>query len=506
MAMKLPLLVALAGLGAPWGAEARHLRKPQGLTMSVLPMHTYRHDCGRKHPVSLVAAKVSTRIPGAGMEPNLIVPFETVLKDSFFKVDCVADFMFTHGDKFGDAKHEYLLAGVANVSIVHYDAHVAKEDRQEMTHEVCFSFCRTVPDMNYFGIKNGRDCYCMTFYQAMAEDDESMCDEVCDGDPVIMCGGKTKSSIFGMHACGNTAEQLKTTKGKVSEMGKEMMGLKSSVSDLSAGMQEMAAEWQKMLGDAGDPGASDLMQTAKVFAGELEHAASDADKLSKTMQSLAETAKGMKDADLTDAAQMKDAEGVLEAMEEAITQGAATTEELESLLAQASPNITGQGNTSQRYYPIMYFVDKTYSAEPTTCTGTAAEKPMVGSMDQCARACDADVQECVGFSFFPGTGDDEENGLCFMMSKVETVKFWAGCSSDEATPEQVQSDGPGGPAIGPPQHVIDAHKPSTPTVDASQVKCMVKLAEFEGDSLKPNPSGKCDICLEEAAKIDRCFV
>eukprot|EP00972_Heterocapsa_arctica_P071587 10576471-Heterocapsa_arctica.AAC.1 len=63
----------------------------------------------------------------------------------------------------------------AGVSIVHYSEVVPKEDRKPMSHEVCFSFCRTVPDMNFFGIHNGRDCYCEPYYQA-TESDGSLLD------------------------------------------------------------------------------------------------------------------------------------------------------------------------------------------------------------------------------------------------------------------------------------------------------------------------------------------
>merc|ERR1719215_308198 len=338
-----------------------------------------------------------------------------------------------------------------------------------MTHEVCFSFCRSVPDMGFFGITNGRECYCMTYYKPMA-DDSSQCDEVCDGNPGTICGGKTKSSIFGMHTCDNTAEQLATTEGKMSEVKDEMTGLQTNISYLSGSMQANAAAWQTRLGNAGDPGASNLMQTAKEFAGEMEHAAGAAGKVAETMNSLSESITALKEADLTAAAQIKQAEGALQSMEEATTQGVAATEELEALLAQASPSVTHQVNASQQYYPIMYFVDKSYDSVPSTCTGSVAGRPMVGTMDHCARACDADIHECVGFSYFPG-GVDGDSGLCFMMSKFKTVKYWAGCAAEEA----------------------------------SQARCMVKFAEFEGDTLKPNPSGKCDICLEEASKADRCF-
>jgi hypothetical protein len=40
---------------------------------------------------------------------------------------------------------------------------------------------------------------------------------------------------------------------------------------------------------------------------------------------------------------------------------------------------------------------------------------------------------------------------------------------------------------------------------AGDTKCMVKFSDFEGTTLKPNPSGKCDNCLREATKADRCF-
>jgi len=82
-------------------------------------------------------------------------------------VDCVKDYMYYRGDKFGDNKHDYKLANTSAVSIVHYEAFVAKEDRVEMTQKVCFEFCRTVPNMGFFGIVNGRGCYCTPYFQAM---------------------------------------------------------------------------------------------------------------------------------------------------------------------------------------------------------------------------------------------------------------------------------------------------------------------------------------------------
>jgi len=133
------LLVApVAGIRPRSNASRTSSRLP-GMSLATLPMHMYRQDCWQRHPVAFMAAKragVETHsagkaarkaaLPGAGL--GEIVPFETVLKDGYYPVDCLADYMFTHGDKFGDTADEYELASVSNVSIVHYSAVVPRED------------------------------------------------------------------------------------------------------------------------------------------------------------------------------------------------------------------------------------------------------------------------------------------------------------------------------------------------------------------------------------------
>merc|ERR1740133_654605 len=50
-----------------------------------------------------------------------------------------------------------------------------------MTQKVCFEFCRTVPNMGFFGVVNGRGCYCTPYFKPM-ESDSSQCDAVCEGE------------------------------------------------------------------------------------------------------------------------------------------------------------------------------------------------------------------------------------------------------------------------------------------------------------------------------------
>merc|ERR1719486_1660451 len=74
-----------------------------------------------------------------------------------------------------------------------------------MTQKVCFEFCRTVPNMGFFGIVNGCGCYCTPYFTPM-ESDSSQCDSVCEGENTLMCGGKSKSSVFAMHMCDSTKD------------------------------------------------------------------------------------------------------------------------------------------------------------------------------------------------------------------------------------------------------------------------------------------------------------
>jgi len=106
-------------------------------------------DCGRSNPLHIQPnAAGFLQNPGAGIDP--FKPFHVVLKSGYLKADCVKDYMYVHGDKFGKGKHDYKLGSSAGVSIVHYNDWVPKEDRQKMTPKVCFQFCRSVPDMGFF--------------------------------------------------------------------------------------------------------------------------------------------------------------------------------------------------------------------------------------------------------------------------------------------------------------------------------------------------------------------
>jgi len=408
------------------------------------------------------------------MDPSSITPFATVLKDGYLQVECVKDYLFEYGDKFGDNKFSYALGDVSNVSIVHYSALVPREDQQPMTHGTCFAFCRTVPDMLFFGIRNGRECYCAPYYKPM-EDDSSMCDAVCEGDPTSMCGGKSKSSIFSMHQCNDAATELADAKGRMVDVRAVMTALASNLTSASADMQSTAVALQQSFGNVGDPAASDLMQSAKVFAGRLETAANESGRLDIQMATLLTEEAGLAGADLTDFAVSTQAEELIRNMEKATVDGEAKTEEME-LLAEAavSGNLSG---AAAQYYPVMYFVDQNKTDLPSTCSGDAAGSPMLGTLDECAASCDAKVGSCVGFSYFPHASGD----LCFHFSHFTSATVYTGCAGTGAL--FLQRAG----------------------AAANATQCMAKLQHFSGTTLAPDGSGKCEQCLKKVTEANRCF-
>merc|ERR1719473_1369946 len=215
-----------------------------------------KKDCWKKRPVAMtqLAAKVykiNLTNPGAGMDVESQKGYGTVTKDGFMEVSCVKDYMYSHGDKDGPNKHEYEIGSSSNVSIVHYSMLVPKEDQSSMSAEVCFEFCRTVPDMLFFGLTAGRECYCLPFFQQMAGD-SSKCDAVCEGNPTTMCGGMAKSSIFEMHFCDSTAGDLADAAEKASTLMEELEPKKKVALSDAESLQKAAEAGQSTFGNAGD--------------------------------------------------------------------------------------------------------------------------------------------------------------------------------------------------------------------------------------------------------------
>lgn len=417
-----------------------------------------KHGCGK-------ISKHFAKNPGAGL--GEIIPFEESFKDGFMMVDCVKDSLLEFGDKFGDGKFSYKMGETANISIVHYADVVTKEDAEPMTHEVCFGFCRSLEEMNFFGITNGRDCYCAPYYK-QAAGDSSMCDVVCDGNPSMMCGGKTKSSVFSMHACNDAQENRADASAAALEMQSTLKEKAGNISKTSLAMQSAAVSLQDIFGKVGDSIATDLCQGAKVYAGKLQHAGEDGSSLADSILDLDNKATGLS------GGAAPEIEKAIKAVVEVTAKAEAAVKSLAKLEDEAiAPE--SETNASALYYPAMYFVDKKFVDRPSICGGVIVGEPVLGDYEGCAEACEKIVGKCVGFTYM-ATADA---GLCFMFSTLTTATYYTGCGKSEFLQAKFK--------------------------EGTEAKCAVKMSKFEGLTLKPDPTGNCKLCLKEAKKADRCF-
>jgi len=513
------------GMGMGKG-HGKHGHKKQGKTGMGDHKHHHRGECWEHRPVHSKFAKASfmqleqeqtprslqdphLALPGAGMHPDDIEPFQMVTKDGFLMVACVKDAMLEHGDKFGNGKHRYKMGDVSNVSIVHYKEIIPKEDREKITINRCFDFCRTVPNMVYFGLQNGRDCYCSPYYKPMAGEN-SNCDLPCEGDPSQMCGGKTRSSVFEMHSCDDTRTELEDIITKVEdEIFLKLQDLADHVKDVADEGLYDATEMQKLWGLAGSPDMSNFMQEAKVYSGEILKPSQEAQALVDKMQDPYDAASMSLNRNLRDFDNIKVAEDAIKALQDGLAAAEDLTHTIKQNMRKAHPvSLLGSGapgeeefnstEAATQYYPVMYFAEDEYKTQfvlegsamwhhPTTCTGNLLQIVFGASAYDCAHACDGLPGKCDGFQFMAFN-----DGMCFLFESILTVVQWTGC-------HQNSNDGAQAP--------FDA-------------QCMGKLSRLEGvGGIAPREdkileeaqgvrqgTGGCAHCLESLEKADtRCY-
>jgi len=509
--------------------------------MSTTHKHHHEHhrkgECWEHHPVHPRFAKASLiqqtpasmqepqlALPGAGMHPDEIEPFQMVTKDGFLLTACVKDAMLEHGDKFGNGKHRYKMASTSNVSIVHYAEIIPKEDREKMTINRCFDFCRTVPNMVYFGLQGGRDCYCTPFYKPMAGEN-SNCDLTCEGDPSQMCGGKTRSSVFEMHSCDDTRSELQDIITLVEDdIFLHLQDTADHVKDVADEGLYDAQELQAVFGAAGGIDTSAYMQEAKVYSGELEKPSLEAQKLIDSLQDAYDAASVSLNRNLRDFDNIKVAEDAIKTLKAGIAAGKDLKFTMKQNMKKAHPvSLVGTGDEEEghnfnsteaatQYYPIMYFVEDEYKVQfvnegsamwhhPTTCTGNLLQIVFGASADDCAHSCDGLPGKCDGFQFM-----DFNDGMCFLFESILTVQQWTGCTQNgndgtAQAPFDVQCmgklsrlEGVGG--IAPRENAI---------TEEAQGAARKAGQEGYGSGHVRQGDGGCAHCLKKMEKSNRCY-
>lgn len=430
--------------------------------LASVPLHEHGDKCFKGPHKSLMAAdQVKTimsngkdAVPGAGTESEQ-KPFEKVYKDGFFEAACVKDYMFDKGDKFGMNKGTYAVEDNMNVSIVLYKSHVSPPE--PMSRKICFDFCRTIPDMKFFGLVHGRDCYCSPFFK-QDPGDSSGCDAVCEGKPTEMCGGMAKSNIFAMHLCANTAEEISDAIEKADELVKAAAGVGEEGVTTSKELEEAATDLMNKFGAAGDPVASGLMKTAIKFTGDFERKAKKTVKLGEKLEKLKGEAEGFEGKDMTDFETVQKAETTIadidktsEDLEVAMDGTIASfgkvmgekialehnvkeeklelkEEEEEGPPEDEGPPEEGEEKEEppsplKLFLPVMHFVDQDASGMPSTCGGDLLGNPLALNAEDCAMSCQIEGNKCSGFSFF----HTETTGLCFLFAKMKSVTYYTEC-------------------------------------------------------------------------------
>jgi len=383
---------------------------------------TYVGGCTVKGPGAVQTAA------GGGADGTVAgqAPAMNVYKDGFWSVGCKGDAMIRIGDKYGGGKFKYDVGRVANTSVVLYD-HVVESDSQvSMTPSVCFDFCRTMPDMNFFGLIDGRTCYCEHYY--MTSTGEGTCDLPCEGDSASICGGSDMSSLYQMHACeGGLAADADALQAEIDEVYGSLSSNYDAADEVGNGMQSSGDTLESYTEGC----ASDYAQQAKVAAGPILHAG---EELAELMGKFDASSEGLPDltADLG-FEERKKVEQYMELSKELMDASDTALAASKELTEDSNPSSEGE-DAGSTFVPVLRQMgDPAKESHQAVCGGSVTGLPKVGlSYDQCAHACDTEAPKssddyCWAFQYFEFP---DAEPLCFLLSDLAELTSFA-CETPE---------------------------------------------------------------------------
>jgi hypothetical protein len=372
-----------------------------------------------------------------------VTPMVKVFKDGWSLIGCFKDQMHEFGDKFGDNYDQYRQENL-NVSIVKYSEVVLRENQVAMTPKKCYEFCRTVPDMVYFGVTGGRDCYCMPFYQHGASGSDN-CDLPCEGDPKQMCGGKEKSSMFEMHMCQDTAGDLLYNSVKAEMELVYFYDTAFMTDKLGKNLEKGGKLLQKVAGSVGDMGASALGKAALTEAASLFDPNTGwgvcRPQYAKLIDLYIE-AKELYEADFTFAKELQQAEDTMMMMDNLRKKLHKCAEDAEGPILAVYPFYFGfmasldetelQAKTDKYidgivgFYPAIYMMDQFAPQEMSSCKGEMLGLPKPLPFSSCAESCDQITRpaRCAGFQYFQFMDGDTQVPLCFHFMEMKEVRTY----------------------------------------------------------------------------------
>lgn len=388
---------------------------------------------GKKASLLRKAMSVKTTNPGVGSDLEKIKStMDQVYKDGYYHVACVNDGMRMHADKHTLKGQRSYAAQNLDISIVWYGEKggvgPAKEDEEEMTHSVCYNFCRRVEGMNYFGLQNGRDCYCTPYYKQEVGAGSEDCDMPCDGNNAILCGGKTKSDIFQMHHCGDVDKNLvsalelsASVTADLDEQNSALVGCADTVQDAGVALQQTAAK-------NGDKFLGGHAQNAKIIAGSYKKLTRSADKTRGAATEAEMRASALKTSDLTTPENAKAAEDSIDELDLAEANTADALDEVTKALGdcQATSSDDVSKKLDQYFNVAKWTMPSGNNAKldvkgtSTSCAGATIGAPSNRTPAECAALCDATAngaKKCVGFQSYENT--------CVLFSSITEVSYYS---------------------------------------------------------------------------------
>jgi len=210
---------------------------PQAVLLSDKKVNNTKAETEWKVEMIMVAG--CGRNPGAGMDDSL--GFTTIFKDGYFHVRCMMDEMHKIANYHNELTrvHEYKVH--TNVSIVKYEDRVDVEKQVKMTPRICFDFCRTIPDMNQFGLVYGRECYCTPYYHQIPGD--GVCSSPCEGDNTVTCGNQDgMADIYEMHTCGDSVSDAQKDTDALKDMLPHYHELAINATHILHGLDDSASQ------------------------------------------------------------------------------------------------------------------------------------------------------------------------------------------------------------------------------------------------------------------------
>jgi len=481
--------IAAKQMGLKRGAESVRAWKDESFLQLVAPEHPGRNSLAKPGVgIEQVPADNGRSVIGqiSGQEP-----YVTVLKDGFFEVGCYYDAMLHFADMYGKGKFKYNMAST-NTSIALYSELVLKDEQQPMTPTLCFQFCRTVPGMVFFGISEGRNCYCAPFYKPEAGSAEQ-CDAVCEGDTTKMCGNtKGKSSIWEMHLCETIGQELAAATAAAKEALDFYFENSLLALDLGTKMMETGNALQETGGLSGGRKASSNGLAANKASKALTQAYQTGAKDYALLLGFYRDGKAVEAEDMSGAAAATKAQDATKYMKQMtpVVLGAAGS--IHALVTDAYPPADkvvfgdepdsadgvavalAKGTEPNDFRIAPYALgDTTYEPAASSCTGPVIGLPKVGlGSDGCAVACENTLfpAKCVAFTSYTIDGFTD---LCYLLSNVIDVETFE-CA--EAA-------------------LLETEKKEQAEAKKAAAVCKVKMSEI---STGFQPKGKWD-------KYPRCF-